>query len=158
LRAAVLAFRQFGMQDGAASANVLLGDALSLEAQGMRDSQEKQEKFADAYEALAATLAVNRRERRPLDWAEANVKLATIALHQAKLANAGFGAAPYGVDARLYAERARDCLYRAYVIYRPPYKPPFDDPKLTLDLNACALEVRNKADEVRLFGVAMTFE
>jgi len=114
----------------------------------MRDSQEKQEKFADAYEALAATLAVNRRERRPLDWAEANVKLA----------NAGFGAAPYGVDARVYAERARDCLYRAYVIYRPPYKPPFDDPKLTLDLNACALEVRNKADEVRLFGVAMTFE
>jgi hypothetical protein len=158
LRAAVLIFRQFGMQDDAASANALLGDALSLEAQGMRDSQEKQEKFADAYEALAATLTVNRRSRRPLDFAEANVKLAAIALHQAKLANAGFGAAPYGVDARVYAERARDSLYRAYVIYRPPYKPPFDDPKLTLDLNACALEVRNKADEVRLFGVAITFE
>jgi hypothetical protein len=158
LRAAVLVFRQFNLQDDATSANMLLGDALSLEAQSMEDSQAKQIKFAEAYEAMAATLIVNRREQRPLDWARAKVKLADIALRQAQLAKDGYTEATYKMDARVYAGRAGGCLTDAYKIYKGPRKPPFDDPSLSGELDARMLEVRAKVDALRAFNIEVIFE
>jgi hypothetical protein len=158
LRAAVLVFRQFNLQDDATSANLLLGKALDMEAQTMQDSSSKQAKFAEAYEALAATLPVYRRERRPLDWSATNVNMAVIALRQAKLAKDGFATAPFAVDARVYAERARDCLYGAQKIYRPPYQPPFENPALTSYLNECIREVRDRLKEVETFGVQVSYD
>jgi hypothetical protein len=158
LRAAVLTFRQFGMQENAASANALLGEALNLEAQSMSESQAKQERYSEAYEVMGAALVDNRREFRPIDWAEANIKLAAVSLNQARLARAGYGVAPYGVDARVYAERARDCLYSARKIYRPPYGPPFENPDLSSYLNARIREVRERLEEVETFGVQVTYD
>jgi hypothetical protein len=158
LRAAILTFRQFGMRENAASANALLGEALNLEAQSMQDSPAKQERYSEAYEVMGTALVDSRRESRPLDWAEANIKLAAVSLSQARLARSGFGGAPYGVDVRVYAERARDCLYSARKIFRPPYGPPFENPDLSSYLNERIREVRERLKEVEAFGVQVTYD
>jgi hypothetical protein len=158
LRAVVSTFRQFNLLDDATSANILLGEALNLEAQSMDDSQAKQMKFAEAYEVMAATLVVNRREQRPLDWACAKVKLADIALRQAQLAKAGYTEATFKMDARFYAGRAGGCLTDAYQIYKGPRKPPFDDPALSGELDARMLDVRARVVALRAFNIEVTFE